>query len=152
MTPADYEKLKQELQRLKTVERPANVKEIEEARSHGDISENAEFHAAKERQAHLAARIAQIDDKLARAQVIEPANQDASQVRFGATVLLCDTATGEEVRYTIVGEDEANAGSGSISVTSPVAQALIGRGVEDEVSVRVPKGMREFEILEIRFD
>ena len=152
MTPAGYEKLKQELQRLKTVERPANVKEIEEARSHGDISENAEFHAAKERQAHLAARIAQIDDKLARAQVIEPANQDASQVRFGATVLLCDTATGEEVRYTIVGEDEANAGSGSISVTSPVAQALIGRGVEDEVSVRVPKGMREFEILEIRFD
>ncbi len=152
MTPAGYEKLKQELQRLKTVERPANVKEIEEARSHGDISENAEFHAAKERQGHLAARIAQIDDKLARAQVIEAANQDASQVRFGATVLLCDTATGEEVRYTIVGEDEANAGSGSISVTSPVAQALIGRGVEDEVSVRVPKGMREFEILEIRFD
>ncbi len=134
------------------MERPANVKEIEEARSHGDISENAEFHAAKERQGHLAARIAQIDDKLARAQVIEPASQDASQVRFGATVLLCDTATGEEVRYTIVGEDEANAGGGSISVTSPVAQALIGKGVEDEVRVRVPKGMREFEILEIRFD
>ncbi len=152
MTPAGYEKLKRELQRLKTVERPVNVKEIEEARSHGDISENAEFHAAKERQAHLAARIAQIDDTLARAQVIEPASQDASQVRFGATVLLCDTATGEEVRYTIVGEDEANAGGGSISVTSPVAQALIGKGVEDAVSVRVPKGMREFEILEIRFD
>jgi transcription elongation factor GreA len=152
MTPAGYEKLKRELQRLKTVERPVNVKEIEEARSHGDISENAEFHAAKERQAHLAARIAQIDDTLARAQVIEPASQDASQVRFGATVLLCNTATGEEVRYTIVGEDEANAGGGSISVTSPVAQALIGKGVEDAVSVRVPKGMREFEILEIRFD
>ncbi len=150
MTPQGYEKLKQELHRLKTVERPANVKEIEEARSHGDISENAEFHAAKERQAHLAARIALVDDKLARAQVIDPAEQDSSRVRFGTTVVLCDTATTEKVRYTIVGEDESDISNGLISITSPVARALIGKCVEDEVRVRVPKGTRVFEILDIR--
>jgi transcription elongation factor GreA len=151
MTPAGYEKLKQELHRLKTVERPQNVKEIEEARSHGDIAENAEFHAAKERQAHLAARIAQVEDKLARAQVIDPSSQRSDRVRFGATVLLCDTKTSEEIRYTIVGEDESDASRGLISVTSPVARALMGRAVDDEVRVQVPKGTREFEILEISF-
>ena len=134
---------------MKRVDRPENVKEIEEARSHGDISENAEFHAAKERQAHLAARIAQLEDRLARAQVIEPSENDLNRVRFGTTVVLCDTATAEEVRYTIVGEDESDAARGMISVTSPVARALIGKEVEDEVRVSVPKGTREFEILEI---
>jgi transcription elongation factor GreA len=151
MTPAGYEKLKQELHRLKTVERPENVKEIEEARSHGDISENAEFHAAKERQSYLAARIAQVEDKLARAQVIDPASQSSDRVLFGATVLLCDTETSEEIRYTIVGEDESDASRGLISVTSPVARALMGKAVDDEVKVQVPKGTREFEILEISF-
>ena len=152
MTQKGYEALKQTLHRLKTVERPENVKDIEEARAHGDISENAEFHAAKERQALIAGQIAMTEDKLARAQVIDPSGQKPDRVRFGATVRLEDTQTAEEVHYTIVGEDEADASAGTISVTSPVAQALMNRGINEEVTVRVPKGTREFEILEIRFD
>jgi len=152
MTPGGYQKLKDELQRLKTVERPANVKEIEEARAHGDISENAEFHAAKERQALLEGRIRMIEDKIARAQVIDPGEQEADRVRFGTTVVLSDTESGEEVTYRIVGEDEADVSKGLISITSPVARALLGKAVDDEVRVEVPKGTREFEILEIRLD
>ena len=149
MTQEGYDQLKATLKRLRTVDRPLNVKEIEEARSHGDLSENAEFHAAKEQQGHIAARIADIDDKLARAQVIDLSEQAPDQVRFGCTVRLEDTETNEEVRYTIVGEDEANAADGRISVTSPVARALMGKQVDDTVQVRVPKGTREFDILEI---
>ena len=152
MTPRGYEALKQELQRLKSVERPANVKDIEEAIAHGDLSENAEYHAAKEKQAHIAGRIAMLDDRIARAQVIDPAGQSPDKVRFGATVLLSDIETDDEVQYTIVGEDEADAKQGQISVTSPVARALMSREVGDEVTVKVPKGIREFEVLEIRFD
>lgn len=152
MTPRGYEAMKEELHRLKTVERPANVKDIEVARAHGDISENAEFHAAKERQGHLNARIVMLDDKLARAQVIDPSMQNSDQVRFGATVVLCDSQTSEEVRYRIVGEDEANLSEGTISISSPVARALIGKAVDDEVVVKVPKGTREFEVLEISFE
>jgi transcription elongation factor GreA len=150
MTPSGYQKLKEELHRLKTVERYENVKEIEEARAHGDISENAEFHAAKEKQAHLDGRMRMLEDKIARAQVIDPSQQDADRVRFGTTVVLSDTESGEEVTYRIVGEDESDAAEGLISVTSPVARALLGKGVDDEVKVRVPKGTREFEVLEIR--
>jgi len=152
MTRQGYEALRDTLQRLKTVERPQNVKDIEEARAHGDISENAEFHASKERQAHLEGQIALTEDKLARAQVIDPSGQTPDKVRFGATLRLEDIQTGEEVRYTIVGEDEANVSKGLISVTSPVAQALLNREVNDEVKVQVPKGTREFEILVIRFE
>ncbi|MCR9096508.1 MAG: transcription elongation factor GreA [bacterium] len=152
MTPRGYEALKEELKHLKTVERPANVKDIEEAIAHGDLSENAEYHAAKEKQAHIAGRIAMLDDKIARAQVIETSGQDPDKVRFGATVLLSDIETEDEVSYTIVGEDEADAKQGMISVTSPVAQALMSKEVGDDVSVKVPKGIREFEVLEIRFD
>ena len=152
MTPRGYEALKQELQRLKSVERPANVKDIEEAIAHGDLSENAEYHAAKEKQAHIAGRIAMLDDRIARAQVIDPAGQSPDKVRFGATVLLSDIETDDEVQYTIVGEDEADAKQGQISVTSPVARALMSREVGDEVTVKVPKGIREFEVLVIRFD
>jgi transcription elongation factor GreA len=152
MTPRGYEALKQELHRLKTVERPANVKDIEEAIAHGDLSENAEYHAAKEKQAHIAGRIAMLDDKIARAQVIESSGQAADRVRFGATVVLSDVENDEEVSYTIVGEDEADAKQGMISVTSPVARALMSKEVGDEVSVKVPKGVRELEILEIRFE
>ena len=114
MTKQGYERLKEDLQRLKTVERPKNIKEIEEARSHGDIAENAEFHAAKERQAHLEAQRVHIEDKIARAQVIDPSGHSPDEVRFGATVLLCDTESSEEVSYTIVGEDEADASSGKL--------------------------------------
>jgi transcription elongation factor GreA len=150
MTPRGYERLKEEVHRLKTVERPENVKEIEEARAHGDISENAEFHAAKEKQAHIEARLRMLEDKIARAQVIDPAEQAVDRVRFGTTVVLSDTESGEEVTYRIVGEDESDVAEGLISVTSPVARALLGKEVDDEVKVRVPKGTREFEVLDIR--
>jgi transcription elongation factor GreA len=152
MTPRGYAALKEELQRLKSEDRPANIKDIEEAIAHGDLSENAEYHAAKEKQAHIAGRMAMLDDRIARAQIIESAGQDPDKVRFGATVGLSDIETDEEVSYTIVGEDEADAKLGRISVTSPVARALMNKGVGDEVNVKVPKGMREFGILTIRFD
>jgi transcription elongation factor GreA len=152
MTMAGYERLKQELHRLKTVERPQNVKEIETAIAHGDLSENAEYHAAKEKQSHIAGRIAQVDDRIARAQVIDPSGQKPDRVRFGATVLLEDTESGEEVTYRIVGEDESDAAKGLISVTSPVARALMNKEPDAEVRVVVPKGTRTFEILEIRYE
>ena len=152
MTPRGYAAMKEELQRLKSVERPANVKDIEEAIAHGDLSENAEYHAAKEKQAHIAGQIAMLDDKLARAQVIDPSDQDPDKVRFGTTVVLQDVETDDEVTYAIVGEDEADAKKGMISVTSPVARALMGKEVGDDVQVKVPKGTREFEVLEIRVD
>jgi transcription elongation factor GreA len=152
MTPQSYENIKAELSRLKTEERPKNVKEIEEALAHGDLSENAEYHAAKERQGHIAGRIAQLDDKLARAQVIEHEGEAPEAVRFGVTVVLIDVDSDEEVTYRIVGEDEADPRQGLISVTSPVARALINRKVDDSVVVKAPKGDREFEIREIRFE
>lgn len=152
MTPQGYAKLDEELGRLKTVERPRIVKEIEEARAHGDLSENAEYHAAKEKQGHIEARINQVEDKLARAQVIDGSGQSTERVTFGATVVLEDAETGEQTSYTIVGEEEADAGRGFISVTSPVARALIGKELDATVRVEVPKGTRELEILEIRYD
>ncbi len=152
MTPKGYESLKEDLRHIKAVDRPQNVKDIEEAIAHGDLSENAEYHAAKEKQGHLEARSAMLEDRIARAQVIDPASIATDRVRFGTTVVLSDTASGEEVAYTIVGEDESDASSGLISVTSPVARALINKEVDDEVSVRVPKGTRVFEVLEIRCD
>jgi len=152
MTRAGYEKLEQELKQIKTVERPNNVREIEEARAHGDISENAEFHAAKERQSHLEGRLRMLEDRLARAQVIETSGQTPDKVRFGVTVDLEDVESSERVTYTILGEDESDVAQGRISVTSPVARALLGKAVGDSVSVLVPKGTREFEILDIRFE
>ncbi len=152
MTPTGYEALKQELKRLKSVDRPANIKDIEEAIAHGDLSENAEYHAAKEKQAHIAGRMAMLDDRIARAQVIDTTGQSSDKVLFGATVKLSDVETEDEVLYTLVGEEEADAKQGRISVTSPVARALMGKEVGDAVTVKVPKGVREFEVLEIRFD
>ncbi|CAG1009713.1 partial Transcription elongation factor GreA, partial [Myxococcaceae bacterium] len=122
------------------------------ARAHGDISENAEFHAAKERPGHIAGRIRTVEDRLARAQVIVPNLEPPDAVRFGVTVVVVDVDTEEQITYTLVGEDESDAAAGRISVTSPVARAMLGKGVDSTVSVRVPKGMREFQILEIRFD
>ncbi len=148
-TQQGYDRLKEELRRLKSVERPQNVREIEEARAHGDLSENAEYHAAKERQSHLARQISIVEDKIARAQIIEPPKEAPDQIRFGVTVVLEDADSGEEVRYQIVGEDESDAAQGTISVTSPVARALLGKEVGDSVRVSVPKGTREFDILEI---
>lgn len=152
MTPRGYAQLEAELKRLKTVDRVQIVKEIEAARAHGDISENAEFEAAKERQAQIEARIRQIEDRLARAQVIDPTTQSPDAVRFGATVLLMDIESGDEITYTIVGEDESDVAAGRISVTSPVGRALMGKPVDEVVRVQVPRGTREFEIREIRFE
>jgi transcription elongation factor GreA len=151
MTPRGYKLLQEELKRLTSVERPKIVKEIEAARAHGDISENAEFHAAKERQSHVEGRITQLEDRLARAQVIDPKGQNPDAVRFGATVQLTDIESGDEVTYTIVGEDESDASNGLISVTSPIARALLGKPVDEVVAVQVPRGKREFEIRAIRF-
>jgi transcription elongation factor GreA len=152
MTPSGYETVKTELERLKSEERPKNVKEIEAALEHGDLSENAEYHAAKERQSLIAGRIAHLEDKLARAQVIETPNGPTEKIQFGATVVLTDIDSDEQVTYRIVGEDEADPKEGRISITSPVAQALMNKHVNDEVIVKAPKGDREFEILAIRFD
>ena len=152
MTPRGHAMLQEEFKRLKNVDRPQIVKEIEEARSHGDISENAEYHAAKERQGHLEGRIRLLEDKLARAQIIDGTGQSTDRVSFGATVVLENTNSGEQVTYTIVGEDEADLKSGLISVTSPVARALMAKEQGAEVKVQAPKGIREFEILEIRLD
>jgi len=154
MTREGYDKLKEELHRLRTQERPKIVKEIEIARAHGDISENAEFHAAKERQGQIESRALQIEDRLARAQIID-ANDSGpppEEVRFGVTVVLLDSETDEEVTYTIVGEDESDAANGRISITSPIARALLGKCVDATVTVRVPKGTREFEVREIRVE
>ena len=151
MTPEGYERLKEELQKMKSVDRLENVKDIEEALDHGDLSENAEYHAAKEKQAHIAGKIAQLEDRIAGAQVIDNTDQPGDKVRFGATVVLEDIDSGDEVTYQIVGEHEADAKEGRISVTSPVARALMNREPGDEVNVRVPKGSREFEVLEIRY-
>ena len=154
MTREGYAKLEEELRRLRTQERPKIVKEIETARAHGDISENAEFHTAKERQSHIESRVLQIEDRLARAQVIDAKDSGPppEEVRFGVTVVLLDSETDEEVTYTIVGEDESDAANGRISITSPIARALLGKSVDATVTVHVPKGTREFEVREIRVE
>jgi transcription elongation factor GreA len=152
MTRRGYEKLQEDLRRFKLKDRPRIVREIQAARELGDLAENAEYHAAKERQGQLEARIRLIDDKLARAEVIETAGQTPDRVRFGATVVLDDLGSGEEIAYTIVGEDEADVSQGMISVHSPVGRALIGKEVDDEVIVRVPSGTKGYEIREIRYD
>jgi transcription elongation factor GreA len=151
MTRQGYDKLEADLRELKSVDRPQIVKEIEVARAHGDISENAEFHAAKERQSHIEGRIRQLEDKLARAQVIDPTGPEPDSVRFGVTVVLLDVESDEEVTYTLVGEDESDIAKGLLSISSPIARALLGKRVDDAVRVQVPKGTREFEVREIRF-
>ncbi|HEX9146714.1 MAG TPA: transcription elongation factor GreA [Candidatus Binatia bacterium] len=151
MTNRGYQLLMEELKRLKSVERPRNVREIEEARGHGDLSENAEFHAAKERQSLLDLQIRDIEDKLARAQVIEVSKLSGDKVVFGATVSLADSDTGDKMVYQIVGDHEAEPKNGKISISSPVARALIGKSEGDEVQVRTPTGVRSLEILSVEF-
>ncbi|MFN3883318.1 MAG: transcription elongation factor GreA [Rhodocyclaceae bacterium] len=147
------QQLKEELQRLKTVERPAVIAAIAEARSHGDLSENAEYEAAKERQGFIEGRIAEIEGKLANAQIIDPRALDADgRVVFGATVELEDIDAGQTVSYQIVGDDEADLKQGKISLNSPVARALIGKFAGDIVEVQTPGGRREYEILDVRYE
>ena len=140
MTKSGLARLKDELKRLKAVERPRIVKEIADARSHGDLSENAEYHAAKEKQSHLEGRIRQVEHWIASAEVIDVAKLKGDRVVFGATVTLADTDSGDEVRYQVVGELEADLKQGKISVTSPIARALIGKQEGDVVKVRSPGG------------
>ena len=152
MTTAGAQRLKAELQHLKTVDRPAIVRAIAEARSHGDISENAEYDAAKERQGFIEARIRDIESKLAHAHVVNPAEIDAGgKIVFGATVDLEDLATGDTVSYQIVGDDEADIKAGKVSVSSPIARALIGKHAGDTAEVEAPSGVREFEVLAVRY-
>jgi transcription elongation factor GreA len=151
MTTKGHQRLIDDLKRLKTVERPKNVREIEEARGHGDLSENAEFHAAKERQSLLDVQIREIEDRLARAQVIDVSKLSGDKVVFGATVSLADSDTGDKVVYQIVGDHEAEPKNGKISISSPVARALIGKSEGDEVQVRTPTGVRTLEILSVGY-
>ena len=151
MTPAGYRMLKDELKRYKEVERPANVKAIEIARGHGDLSENADYSAAKERQSFIEGRIRDLEAKIAFANVIDPTRLSGDKVVFGATVTVEDTDSGERQTYFIVGEDEADIKAGTISVTAPVARAMIGREVGDTVKAKTPKGLRELEIVEVKF-
>ncbi len=147
------EKLKAELHHLKTVERPRVIDAIAEARSHGDLSENAEYDAAKERQSFLEGRIAEIESKLGNAQIIDPATLDADgRCVFGATVELEDLESGAKVTYQIVGEDEADLKQGKISISSPTARALIGKYAGDIAQVQAPGGLREYEILDVRYE
>jgi transcription elongation factor GreA len=151
MTKAGAEAIKRELKRLKSVERPRIVHEISVARDHGDLSENAEYHAAKERQSHIEGRIQMLEDRLARAEIIDVGKLSGGRVVFGATVKLEDSESGQKTQYTIVGETEADLKKGRISITSPIARGLIGREVGDAVTVRAPGGEREYEILEVLF-
>lgn len=152
MTKEGHQSLQDELKRLKSIERPMVIQAISEARAHGDLSENAEYHAAKEKQSFIEGRINEIGDKLSRAHVIDTSNLSSDRVVFGATVSLADIDSGEEVKYRIVGVDEADLKAGKISITSPVARALIGHSVGDAVKVKVPSGTKEYEIIDISIE
>jgi len=152
ITVEGAEKLKLELHRLKTVERPRIIQAIAEARAHGDLSENAEYHAAKEQQSFTEGRISELDGRLSNAQIIDPKTVNANgKVVFGATLNLMDEQSGKEVTYQIVGDYEADIAQGKLSISSPIARALIGKEEGDLVEVQVPGGMRSYEILQVRY-
>lgn len=151
MTAEGYQALDEELKRLKTVERPAVIAAIGEARAHGDLSENAEYHAAKDRQGWIEGQIAEIEDKMARAQVIDVSKLSGKQVKFGATVSVVDEDTEEKARYQIVGEHEANVKAGKVSITSPIARAMIGKESGDTVEVNTPSGVKAYEITKVEW-
>ncbi len=150
-TKSGFDRLQTELLRLKSDERPRVIQEIAEARSHGDLKENAEYHAAREKQGFIEGRIADLEDKLSRGQVIDPSDGDQAQVRFAAFVTCCDQETGEEKTYQIVGDIEADIRERRISLSSPLARALIGKRVDDLVEVHAPKGSVEYTITSIRY-
>jgi len=151
MTASGYKALEDEISHLKLVERPAVIKMITEARSHGDLSENAEYHAAKERQAFIEGRVMDLEDKLSRADVIDVSKLSGKTVKFGAIVTLSDEDTDAKVKYQIVGDLEADAKKGKISISSPIARALIGKAAGDTVEVSAPGGARSYEILKVQF-
>ncbi|MCC5981095.1 MAG: transcription elongation factor GreA [Oceanicaulis sp.] len=151
MTAEGHRALDDELKHLKSVERPAVIQAISEARDHGDLSENAEYHAAKERQSWIEGRVVELEDKLARAQIIDVSRMSGEQVKFGATVTVVDEDTEAEATYKIVGEDEADVKSGKISVSSPIARALINKETGDVVEVNAPGGLKTYEILKVEW-
>ena len=150
ITPKGYETLKKEMSQLMSVERPRVIKAIEEARAHGDLSENAEFEAAKERQAFIEARINELNYKLGNAQIIDPDSLPRDRAVFASRVLLANTETGEDVEYQLVGPDESDIKEGRISVASPLGKAIIGRKPGDEIVLQAPGGKRVYELVEIR--
>ena len=152
MTIEGFSLLETELQRLKGVERPRIISAISEARAHGDLSENAEYHAAKEQQGYNEAKVAELEDKLSRADVIDISKLSGESVKFGATVKLVDEDTDEEVSYKIVGEYEADVKKGKISITSPIARALIGKESGERVEVQTPGGVKRYEIIDVRYE
>jgi transcription elongation factor GreA len=151
MTADGYARLQEEMKRLKTVDRPAVIRAIAEARTHGDLSENAEYHAARERQSFIEGRLGELEDKIARAEVIDVSKLSGTAVKFGATVTLSDEETDEEQTFRIVGEDEADIKNGRLSVTSPLARALIGKTNGDSVEVSTPRGNKSYEIVTVAF-
>jgi transcription elongation factor GreA len=151
MTAGGFNRLQDELKRLKTIDRPAIIRAISEARDQGDISENAEYHAARERQSFIEGRVLELEDKIARAEVIDVSKLSGKIVKFGATVTLADEETEEETVYQIVGEDEADIGKGRLSVTSPLARALIGKTIGESVEVTTPRGARSYEVVKVRW-
>jgi transcription elongation factor GreA len=151
MTAEGFSRLQEELKRLKSVDRPAIIRAIAEARDHGDLAENAEYHAARERQSFIEGRVIELEDKIARAEVIDVSKLSGSVVKFGATVTLADEETDEEQTFRIVGEDEADVSSGRLSVTSPLARALIGKGTGESVEVTTPRGAKSYEVVTVAF-
>ena len=152
ITPDGHQKLKDELKRLKSVDRPANMAAIEQARGHGDLSENAEYHAAKERQGLIDLKIREVEDKLARVEVIDPTKLKGDKVVFGAKVTVRDEESGDEITYQIVGDDESDVKSGRLSISSPLARGLIGKTEDEVCEVRTPKGVREYTVVRVSFD
>ena len=152
ITPDGYHKLQEELERLLKVERPRNIKDISEARAHGDLSENAEYHAAKEKQSFIEGRIQELKTKLALADVIDPAKISQNKTAFGATVKVLDITSEEEKTFMLVGPDEADVKEGRISISSPVGRALLNREIGDVVNIKAPARTMEYEILEISFE
>jgi len=151
ITIEGYKKLEEELHRLKAEERPRIIQAISEARSHGDLSENAEYHAAKEAQGLNEAKVAELEDKISRADIIDTAKLSGATVKFGATVTLVDEDTDEKVKYKIVGDTEASVKDGKISISSPIARALIGKSKGDTAEVVTPKGARSYEVLKVEW-
>jgi transcription elongation factor GreA len=151
MTVEGFQMIEAELHRLKAVERPRIIQQISDAREHGDLSENAEYHAAKEAQGLNEARVAELEDKVGRAEVIDTSKLSGTTVKFGAIVTLTDEDSGDKVKYRIVGEHEANVREGKISVNSPIARALIGKSKGDSAEVTTPRGARSYEILKVEY-
>jgi transcription elongation factor GreA len=151
MTAGGYSRLEEELKRLKSEDRPAVIRAIAEARAHGDLSENAEYHAAKERQGFIESRLIELEDKLRRAQVIDPTTLKGDKVMFGATVKVVDADTDQETCYQIVGPDEADIKNGRLSISAPLARALIGKGEGDTIEVSTPGGGKSYEVVSVEF-